>query len=323
MYSIFTNVYLKDNNKLRLLHRAADKAIWPDALLGIGGKVEPDEDLFAAAKREFLEEAGVELLDLKLVGTLSWLDDSNQNGINYIFVATKYKGTLVEACDEGTFEWVDIEEALVSPRTAVHQLKYLPYLMNGQHFSQHLIFQGLFSEGKIIKDYNSVDYTNHRLSKQAEQAKVNTSNEEKLAFLTSIIQPYDIPVTYDPAGITVDVTIFANDPKLNKLFETGIKKSVEDGGIEFNPDNAIRYYQDKIAGDTNIVLQYSVNGSPNIVYIPARLTKTPKYTDSIKGNFFWSFVQFDIDGQWIYYTDLRPQEKQTIFSLLAQAVLSI
>jgi hypothetical protein len=195
--------------------------------------------------------------------------------------------------------------------------------MNGQHFSQHLIFQGLFSEGKIIKDYNSVDYTNHRLSKKAEQVKVNTSNEEKLGFLTSIVQPYDIPVIYDPAGITVDVTIFANDPNLNRLFEKGIKKSVEDDGVEFSSDNAIHYYQDKIVGNTNIVLQYSINESPNTIYIPARLTKTPKYTDSIEGNFFWSFVQFDVDGQWIYYTDLRPQEKQAIFSLLAQAVLSV
>lgn len=326
MYSIFTNIYLKDGSKLRLLHRAPNKAVWPDALLGIGGKVEPDEDIFEAAKREFQEEAGAEVLDLKLIGTLSWLDDTNQNGINYIFTATKYRGTLLDRCDEGTFEWVDVKDALVNPRTAAHQLKYLPYLMSGQHFSQHLIFKGAFSDGQITKDHNSLSYTNHRFAKKLETTiKVATTNAEKLNLVSDIMKPYDVRVEQDDNGASIDVDLFSSDSNLNELLQKGIRKNVEATGVNFTPENAIDFYKTKIQDKTNLVLTYTVKlgGRAKSVMIPAQLSSIPNYNSSIESNFFWSFVSFNIDNTWTSYVDLTLEDKQDVFSLLAESLFEL
>jgi 8-oxo-dGTP diphosphatase len=325
MYSIFTNVYLKKGNQLRLLHRAPNKAIWPDALLGIGGKVEPGEDIFEAAKREFCEEAGVELLDLKLVGTLTWLDETNQNGINYIFTATQYEGQLVDTCDEGTFEWVDVTDALLNTHTAAHQLKYLPYIMSGQHFSQHLLFKGPFSEGQIVTDHNSQGYTNHRLAKKLETIAIATSNAEKLQLVTEIMEPYEVQVAQNDNGISIDVELLSGDPALNDLLQKGIRQNVEQAGLAFTPQNAINFYQTKITDATNLVLAYQVTRGDDqkSVLIPARLTNTPHYSSAIASNFFWSFVTFNVNNEWVSYIALTPEQKQDIFSLLAQSLLEI
>ena len=39
---------------------------------GLGGKMEPNEDIAACMKREIFEEANIECLDLKLRGTINW-----------------------------------------------------------------------------------------------------------------------------------------------------------------------------------------------------------------------------------------------------------
>lgn len=325
MYSIFTNIYLLDEDKIFFLHRAANKAVWPDALLGVGGKVEPGEELYAAATREFQEEAGATPTDLKLVGTLSWLDEDDQNGVNYIFIATKYTGELFTSCDEGAFEWIDIRDAMVDPRTAAHQLRYLPYLVNGEHFSQHMHFQGAFSDGNITKDFNSISYTNHRIAKEVERVGIATGNSEKLEFISTILAPYKASVAQDDEGISINVTIHTADPTLNDLFANGIKKSVEEAGIEFNPENAIKFYTSKITNPSRAILEYTLqqNGKSATVFIPAQLTHKPAYNDSIRDNFFWSFLQFTVDDELKSYVDLSADEKANTFGLLAQAIMKL
>ncbi len=325
MYSIFTNVYLLDENKIFLLHRAPGKAVWPDTLLGVGGKVEPGEDVREAAIREFQEEAGATVTDLKLIGTLSWIDGENQNGINYIFVAHKYTGQLLSSCDEGKFEWIDIRDVMVDSRTAAHQLRYLPYLANGEHFSQHMHFEGPFSKGAITKDFNSITYTNHRIAKNAESVGVSTGNLEKLDFIGTILTPYAISVSQKSEGISVDVAIHTADTSLNELFKNGVKKSVEDAGIEFTPENAIDFYTKKISSPMRAVLEYAVGrgDESRVVLIPAWLTNTPSYNESIRDNFFWSFLQFSVDDEMKSYVDLTPEEKSSVFGLLAQATMRV
>ena len=325
MYSIFTNIYLLDGDKILFLHRAADKAVWPDALLGVGGKVEPGEDLNDAAVREFQEEAGATPTNLKLVGTLSWLDEHNQNGINYIFVATEDSGNLLSSCDEGVFEWINARDAMVDPRTAVHHLRYLPYLVNGEHFSQHMHFQGAFSEGNITKDFNSVPYTNHRMAKGVESVGIATGNPEKLDFINTILSPYEVSATQDGKGMSISVAVHTADSALNALFANGIKKSVEDAGVEFSPENAINFYVSKISGAIRATLEYTVqqDGKSSSVLIPAQLTNKPVYNDSIRDNFFWSFLLFTVDDKMKSYVDLSVDERADTFALLAQAIMSV
>ena len=66
-------VFSADGSKVLLVHRNRRPQ---DAHFGkyngLGGKLEPGEDVVACMRREILEESGLECLDIALAGTISW-----------------------------------------------------------------------------------------------------------------------------------------------------------------------------------------------------------------------------------------------------------
>jgi 8-oxo-dGTP diphosphatase len=52
-------VFLRNGEDVLLLKGAPDKRVWANKYNGVGGHVENDEDILAAAKREVLEETGL------------------------------------------------------------------------------------------------------------------------------------------------------------------------------------------------------------------------------------------------------------------------
>ena len=77
---------------------------------GLGGKLEPGEDVAAGMCREIREEAGLECLDLSLRGTLNWpgFGKRGEDWFGFLFVITRFKGTPLQCNAEGTLEWVEI-----------------------------------------------------------------------------------------------------------------------------------------------------------------------------------------------------------------------
>ena len=75
---------------------------------GLGGKIEPDEDVLAGMRREIREEAGIECNALTLRGTISWpgFGKHGEDWLGFVFVVTKFTGTPLECNPEGTLEWV-------------------------------------------------------------------------------------------------------------------------------------------------------------------------------------------------------------------------
>jgi 8-oxo-dGTP diphosphatase len=65
-----TLTFLFHGGDVLLLRGAATKPRWAGRLNGIGGHVEPGEDVLAAALREVREEAGLEPRDLALRGVI-------------------------------------------------------------------------------------------------------------------------------------------------------------------------------------------------------------------------------------------------------------
>ena len=59
-------VFLRNNSDVLLLKGASNKNIWANLYNGIGGHVEVDEDILSAARRELLEESGLEIDNLEL-----------------------------------------------------------------------------------------------------------------------------------------------------------------------------------------------------------------------------------------------------------------
>lgn len=81
---------------------------------GLGGKVEPGEDVVAAARREVAEEAGIELTSLRLRGTVSWpgFGSGGEDWFGFVFLADSYEGEPGTRNPEGELEWVPLERLL-------------------------------------------------------------------------------------------------------------------------------------------------------------------------------------------------------------------
>ncbi len=84
---------------------------------GLGGKLERDEDVAACMRREIREEAGIECLDIRLRGTLSWpgFGKHGEDWLGFVFLITRYRGSVRAGNHEGTLEWVSREHLLDLP----------------------------------------------------------------------------------------------------------------------------------------------------------------------------------------------------------------
>lgn len=77
---------------------------------GLGGKLEPDEDVVAGMKRELREEASIEVTSLRLRGTVSWpgFGPAGEDWFGFVFVIDAFTGTVPEQNAEGSLHWVPI-----------------------------------------------------------------------------------------------------------------------------------------------------------------------------------------------------------------------
>src|SRR6476660_385803 len=84
---------------------------------GLGGKLEPDEDIVTGMRREIREEAGIEAEELHLASTISWpgFGKGGEDWFGFLFRITRFSGTPFASNDEGTLEWVPIEKVLSLP----------------------------------------------------------------------------------------------------------------------------------------------------------------------------------------------------------------
>lgn len=76
-----------------------------------GGHVEKGESFIDSAKREFCEETGLKVDNLKLCGIIDWCH--RKSGERYMVILYKtdtYSGELIEETEEGKVFWADIDE---------------------------------------------------------------------------------------------------------------------------------------------------------------------------------------------------------------------
>ena len=77
-----TLCFVTHGDDVLLLRGAPDKPIWPNKYNGVGGHIEPDEDVYSAARREIEEETGLEVHHLCLRGTINIpVDEASNIGI--------------------------------------------------------------------------------------------------------------------------------------------------------------------------------------------------------------------------------------------------
>ncbi|MGY0504553.1 NUDIX hydrolase [Luteimonas sp. e5] len=78
---------------------------------GLGGKLEPDEDVLAGMIREIREEAGIDCTELALRGTISWpgFGRNGEDWFGFVFLISAFDGEPLRENPEGTLEWVPLE----------------------------------------------------------------------------------------------------------------------------------------------------------------------------------------------------------------------
>lgn len=110
-YSVIprTLIFLTRENKVLLLKGSPQKRLWANLYNGVGGHIEPGEDVLGAARRELYEETGLEPENLVLRGVI--LVDTMINPGIAIFVLSGSCSTGEPLpSEEGLLEWVDVNE---------------------------------------------------------------------------------------------------------------------------------------------------------------------------------------------------------------------
>ena len=126
-------VLSEDRQRVLMVHRNARPG---DHHLGkyngLGGKLEPDEDVMAGMRREIHEEAGIECESLQLRGTISWpgFGKHGEDWLGFVFLIDRFHGEPPARNAEGDLHWVELS-----------RLGELPLWEGDRHFLP-LVFDG-------------------------------------------------------------------------------------------------------------------------------------------------------------------------------------
>src|SRR4051794_20615725 len=102
-----TLCFITHGSDVLLMKRSENRRVFPGRYNGIGGHLERDEDPLAGARREIIEETGLDVIDLRLRGITN-VDAGQAVGIMlFTFTAIATSREVID-CDEGTLHWVPI-----------------------------------------------------------------------------------------------------------------------------------------------------------------------------------------------------------------------
>ena len=137
-----TLCYLRKDNKYLMLHRTKkENDLNHDKWVGVGGKFEPNESPDECLRREVLEETGLTLTDYRCRGVVTFVSDQWEGEYMYLYTADGFEGTMRE-CDEGTLEWVDMDEVESLPLWVGDKIFFRLLRSDGPWFSLKLCYEG-------------------------------------------------------------------------------------------------------------------------------------------------------------------------------------
>ncbi len=101
-----------DGKQVLLVHRnARDDDQHLGKYNGLGGKMEPGEDVAACMRREIAEESGLICIDMSLRGTINWqgFGKHGEDWLGFVFLITRFSGTPYTENNEGQLAWYSLD----------------------------------------------------------------------------------------------------------------------------------------------------------------------------------------------------------------------
>lgn len=116
---------------------------------GLGGKLEPGESPEECARREVLEESGLQIEDPIFKGLITFpLFDGRDDWYVFVFRIDKFSGELIEP-EEGELEWVENSRLLELPLWEGDRI-FLPWLDEQAFFSAKFVYkQGKLTDWEV------------------------------------------------------------------------------------------------------------------------------------------------------------------------------
>jgi 8-oxo-dGTP diphosphatase len=146
-----TLVYLQRNQQTLMLHRVKKEQDYHEGKWnGLGGKLEPGETPEECAIREVKEESGLDLVNPKLRGIITFpMFDQVDDWYVYLFTGTTFTGDLIDS-PEGNLDWID-DDNLLNLNLWEGDYIFLKWLDQDRFFSAKFIY-----ENKQLTDHTVV-----------------------------------------------------------------------------------------------------------------------------------------------------------------------
>jgi 8-oxo-dGTP diphosphatase len=112
-----TLVFLRRRGQVLLMRRPLTATILPGSYNGVGGHVDPGEDIVSSALREVREETGLVLRRLCPVGVIHVTEAEQPSGVLVFVLAGEVPDSTSQLTpsDEGELLWVDLESIASLP----------------------------------------------------------------------------------------------------------------------------------------------------------------------------------------------------------------
>jgi 8-oxo-dGTP diphosphatase len=104
-----TLCFVTHGDEVLLLLGGPTKRLWAGLYNGLGGHVEPGEDIYSSAIREVKEEAGLDVRDIRLRCVVHADAGDPAVGILFFVFTAVSEDKHVQPSDEGALEWAPID----------------------------------------------------------------------------------------------------------------------------------------------------------------------------------------------------------------------
>jgi 8-oxo-dGTP diphosphatase len=106
-----TLIFATRPGEVLLIKGAPNKHLWANLYNGVGGHIEPGEDILTAGRREFREETGLDLVNAWLCGVVL-VNTGTSPGVGIFVLRGEAAPGILRVSAEGELSWKSVDDGL-------------------------------------------------------------------------------------------------------------------------------------------------------------------------------------------------------------------